>query len=329
LILGAPRSGTSWLGKIFDSHPDVLYRHEPDIALREPRLPLIIRTEDSAQYTDIAAAYLDRLLSASTIKATVKLPVFAKSYRPWALGLLYQAMVQSARLLAGTPATDRFGAIGLPDLFKVDRHPQLRFVMKTVTALGRVGVFLRAVPTMRVIFLLRHPGGQVASMLRGMRLGKMQTLDGLTKVVARNLVAARYGLSSQSLAKASPVDQWAWHWVIMNELALEALAAQGRGRTCVVTYEDICCDPIGWAKVLFDFGSLRWNHQTEKFINRSIQGQRRESYYGVFHSPAEVVNRWRLELDTCDRQAITDILQQTELARYWPDESGAIGGSRV
>jgi LPS sulfotransferase NodH len=27
LILGAPRSGTTWLAKIIDSHPDVLYRH--------------------------------------------------------------------------------------------------------------------------------------------------------------------------------------------------------------------------------------------------------------------------------------------------------------
>jgi sulfotransferase family protein len=36
LILGAPRSGTTWLAKIVDSHPDVLYRHEPDATLPGP-----------------------------------------------------------------------------------------------------------------------------------------------------------------------------------------------------------------------------------------------------------------------------------------------------
>jgi hypothetical protein len=30
LVVGAPRSGTTWLGKILDSHPHVVYRHEPN-----------------------------------------------------------------------------------------------------------------------------------------------------------------------------------------------------------------------------------------------------------------------------------------------------------
>jgi hypothetical protein len=39
MILGAPRSGTTWLGKIFDSHPRVLYRHEPDSVYRTVAIP--------------------------------------------------------------------------------------------------------------------------------------------------------------------------------------------------------------------------------------------------------------------------------------------------
>jgi hypothetical protein len=33
-IHGVPRSGTSWLGQIFDSHPDTAYRHQPLFAYR-------------------------------------------------------------------------------------------------------------------------------------------------------------------------------------------------------------------------------------------------------------------------------------------------------
>lgn len=33
-IHGVPRSGTSWLGQIFNSHPDVAYRHQPLFAYR-------------------------------------------------------------------------------------------------------------------------------------------------------------------------------------------------------------------------------------------------------------------------------------------------------
>ena len=30
LLFGMPRSGTTWVAKILDSHPHADYRHEPD-----------------------------------------------------------------------------------------------------------------------------------------------------------------------------------------------------------------------------------------------------------------------------------------------------------
>ena len=44
LLVGMARSGTSWIGKIFDSQPTTLYKHEPDRSI--PDVPMIPRLED-------------------------------------------------------------------------------------------------------------------------------------------------------------------------------------------------------------------------------------------------------------------------------------------
>lgn len=50
-IHGVPRSGTSWLGQIFDSHPDVAYRHQPLFAYRfKDRLNLKSSPEDVSRF---------------------------------------------------------------------------------------------------------------------------------------------------------------------------------------------------------------------------------------------------------------------------------------
>ena len=50
-IHGVPRSGTSWLGQIFDSHPDAAYRHQPLFAYRfKDRLNLESTPEDVSRF---------------------------------------------------------------------------------------------------------------------------------------------------------------------------------------------------------------------------------------------------------------------------------------
>ena len=47
LIFGMPRSGTTWLGKLFDSHPSTLYRHEPDSWRMLEDVPLFPSSTDA------------------------------------------------------------------------------------------------------------------------------------------------------------------------------------------------------------------------------------------------------------------------------------------
>ena len=46
-LIGLPRSGTTWIAKIFDSHPDVLYYHEPDYIDRIPCVPYVTELDES------------------------------------------------------------------------------------------------------------------------------------------------------------------------------------------------------------------------------------------------------------------------------------------
>jgi hypothetical protein len=67
-IHGVPRSGTSWLGQIFDSHPDVAYRHQPLFAYRfKDRLNLQSSRDDICRFLQelYAVADDDFILDAS------------------------------------------------------------------------------------------------------------------------------------------------------------------------------------------------------------------------------------------------------------------------
>jgi hypothetical protein len=52
IILGLPRSGTTWISKILDSHPAVVYRHEPDSVKKLRNVPRALDIENSAPYVN-------------------------------------------------------------------------------------------------------------------------------------------------------------------------------------------------------------------------------------------------------------------------------------
>ena len=59
LLFGMPRSGTTWLGKIFDSHPLVLYRHEPDTWQRLTDVPIVAGRVTTPTYATRLRAFVE------------------------------------------------------------------------------------------------------------------------------------------------------------------------------------------------------------------------------------------------------------------------------
>jgi len=316
LLLGAPRSGTSWLAKIFDSHPDVLYRHEPDTVLRTWELPWMCRRDEVGKYVDAAGVYLRQLIDTATLKTAGSLPMFRKNYLSAPARLARTGLIHALHAADFAKISRRLTrGMHIPDLVDPARHPELRVVIKSVSSRGRARLFADALPGARIIFIVRDPWGQVASMQRGASLGKFEEGVPVAELLETEQ-AARYGLTEAVFAGLPAVEQFAWNWAILNEKAIDDLG--GLDRVKILRYQDLCEHPVEQARALLAFAGLSWDGQTEAFLRRSTTYTGPNRYYAVFRDTTASLYRWRQDLSEDDQQRIYRVVQATSLAALCP-----------
>jgi hypothetical protein len=306
LLLGAPRSGTTWLAKIFDSHPRVLYRHEPDTVLRSNRLPNLCAREAVSKYRDEARRYLSELMDVRTLKAVGSLPQFPKTYYSTFGRGLREGIVYSLRAVDAISRGNTWARrVAIPDLVARTESVWPTVVFKSVSSFGRARLFAEALPKSRIVFILRHPCGQVASTVRGIVSGKFEYHPAVGAVVSSREGRA-LGLTAEEFGALSPVEKCAWHWVFMNQKALNDLSGL-EDRVKVVRYEDACADPERVAKELFAFSGLDWNSQTASFVKQSTTAPDTDEFYRVWRDSLAAASKWRTTLSAEDQQRILDI----------------------
>ena len=316
LLLGAPRSGTSWLGKIFDSHPDVLYRHEPDVVLEDDGLPWICPEVVTEADRRMAEEYLRRLATTATARTSGKPPFFPKSYRgPMArlVRIMLMGGLRAAEMCGTAPA--RLNRMPVPDLIAAGARSRVRVVVKSNSAHGRAHVYAQAWPHARFVLILRDPWGYAASIRRGKSIGKMDVPP--LQWIPESSVARRYGLTEERLATLPELEQLAWNWVISNEKVL--LDLEGSAALKVITYRALCEEPMRQTQELFAFAGLQWNRQTEVFIDRSTKSFGPDRYYAVFKNTRDAMNRWRKDLTSEEQQRILRVLRLSPLLRHCPE----------
>lgn len=272
LLLGLPRSGTSWLAATFDSHPDVLYRHEPDILDRALEIYESRQVEDITRAHVAARAHVLRLAALSCVRTAGPGLTLRKSYRSAATGFIRAAGANAGRVLGRVRPAAQF--MTLPDGVRPGRRPLI--VIKSVIRTGSAGLWAAAVPEARIIYIVRSPFGQVASMLAGERLGKLVpglAVEGLWTWPE----AQAHGLTRVRLLAMPPAAQLAWHWRLHAERALAELELRENVR--IVGYEQLCAAPLAVATGLFGFAGLAPGAQTQDFLARSTRGGR--GYFSV------------------------------------------------
>ncbi len=314
-IFGSPRSGTSWLAKIFDSHPSVLYRHEPDTILRCTEFPAYCDPDDYHQYLTNAQNYIDTIMRIRTSKVVGSVPVFPKSYQGSLARVIRGGIALSAKLGEQLVFIGPYvRKIPIPDLIGPHAPPP-QLVMKSIAALGRTGLFLQAKPGAKAVLIIRHPCGHIASVLKGLDMGKFDSSIPITEDfgvysdLSQTREAKKYGVTFERFKSMTPVERLAWRWAISNEKAMNELDLFEKTRT--IRYEDLCEQPERLARDLFEFSELNWNDQTEVFVQASVSHQGSERFYQVFRDPKKSASKWKQQLPTEQIDCILSSIKHT------------------
>lgn len=220
-------------------------------------------------------------------------------------------------------AAERIGVRGwrVPDLGNPDRA---RVVIKSVRLDTGIGDFARAYPSGRAVLILRHPCGQVASVMRGASDGRFALAEPGTDMPFDEAQAVRYaarhGVDEPAFQRLPDAAKYAWSWRAFNETAWTAIS--GQRNALVVVYEALCSAPQTEARSVLAFAGLRWHAQTEAFVARSTRHDGAAGYYAVVRNSVEAAERWRTTMPQPDQVSVRAVVHGSPLCWYWPDLAG-------
>jgi len=311
LLFGMPRSGTTWLGKVFDSHPQTLYRHEPDSGgALDKMLPLFPELALAERYRDAIHSFVAALPHDRSLRASGKLPLFPKDYQSAPGHVIHKWLILISKIISRWRWT-----LEVPGLIRSDYSGPFYLAWKSIESLGRLGVITYLLPACRTIHIIRHPCGFVASVLggeaRGLLPGAVPASEdyGILELLMQTPQAQRRGLTVEHLRTLQPEERLAWRWLLYNEKALEDLQTADNART--VRYEDLCHDPAGGYRVLFEFAGLSWESQTAHFVDASTHKEQ-SAYFSVFKDPERAASGWRRKLSLEQQQRILAVVADSQ-----------------
>ena len=312
LLFGMPRSGTTWLGKLFDAQRQTYYLHEPDSVDANISIPLLLdaKTADSSPLpTQLPTWFRNK-----AEKVIASRPFFAKDYLnplSWAL------------FVGSAYATKAFGRIGLPKLLKPvrvqGRAPVI--VWKSIESLGRMAAIKQVVQA-HSIHILRHPCGHIASTLKGQDAGLFdgsipiwQDWDLFDKLLQQS---GDQRFSLEMIQQMTTEERLAVRWGLINDFALAQ--CDGDSTNMVLVYEELCKQPEQLFKKCLSFCGLDADKQCMAYLTASTQGSEDSAYYSTTKDPLTSAYKWRKHLSADTQQRIKAIVLQFKAGQYYAED---------
>lgn len=306
-VFGTGRSGSTWLGALLNSHPDVAYRFEPfhriknNPCIREARAKVEAGTFTQS---DIPTIY-DALLTATPL--TEKPPFFPKRFGRTFGRKLAWPLARRVGLARRVFEAMYTPPMGVPLIFKEVNLELLmiKFLEQTTT---------------RVVYLVRHPGACVASFLAGQSAGLMPVRRfKLLPELLRTHDAALADRYESRVDSLSDCQRNALLWRIDIERAYAAV--EGHSRAKIVAYEALCREPASITRATLEFFDIPYDEQVERFLQASTRPRPSHrfvradifanSYFSVFRDPSESMDRWRSKLSNEHKDEISEVVSDS------------------
>lgn len=311
-IFGTGRSGSTWLGSILNSQPEVVYRFEPFHRLRDRSelIGAITRGESEDLSDEVLRQVYSILIQADP--AIEKPPFFHKDNIKPGRDLLW-------------PVARKLGIASrlFSHLYTPRGNPSLVFKEVDLESMMANMLHHTAIP---VVYLIRHPFGVISSLLEGqaknlMGKGRMRILESLM----RNHDPALADRYADKLAGLSPAQLNALLWRIDVEKAWLCMRENQQGQ--LLYYEDLCKNTEERVREVFRHFEIEFVDQVEEFISKStgsnlnspagLNELTQNSYFSVFRDPVESMNKWKDKLEKNDRDEIMGIFAESEIIELY------------
>ncbi len=315
LIVGVPRSGTSWTMRALGHGVGATTVLEPD---SEDKWPAAIHAKRTlGRYPvlgpgDQAPAY--RRLWSWTFGGAVepRRSVLARHILgPGAEDRIYDGRPDPVTWLASTLARDPRAR---PTAARGGQHT--RIVAKSIHAQLAIE-WIAAGFDIDVVLLLRHPANVLASWMEvNLKDSRYSTLQNRPEVRARYVEP--WGVP---LPGPEPVEQMSW----MIGLLLAAIedAASRHPDWHIRTHEQLCADPPAEFRTLAEDLGLGWGENAEDFL---VRHNTPGTGFAVKRVASELPDSWRHRLDDDQVATLRRVLEWFPISR-WTDEDFIRGGT--
>lgn len=300
LILGYPRSGTTWFANLFNTHPDVVYRHEI-IGRCHQDFPeeLFKKLKFDHSLTDTEYKKAIKIILSPNVESD-RAPFFKKRH----LALNYPKFHYICWLASKTSS-----------LFKpfykymfYPRGPHLKLVIKETRSTMNMDSIIEGIRSDKNIILFRHPCGAIASSVIGIETGKMQHSSNVDREhwfeenKDREYIE-KLNLNTTQIRSLPEHEYLALRWRLQNE---DYLAFSTRSSNNIyINYEDFMIDQEAKVKALFAKLPLSYDPDVENFIlscsgvksSKPLLKDSSSSFYSVYRNKGFDPHKWKISLE--------------------------------